>query len=97
MNLSQVVDALPPLVYVRRGELVVQFATPADLVGRVAELSSVLALLDQESSRAADPRGRNKQLPRTSGNGGARGQLEVESSAGAVGDGRADGSAEGRS
>ncbi len=96
MNLSQVIDALPPLVYLRRGELVVQFATPADLVGRVAELSSVLTQLDQESSRAGDTRGRNRPLARTSGNGGTRGQLEPESGDGSVGEGRADGSADNR-
>lgn len=80
MTLSQVVEALPPLVYLRRGELVVQFATPADLVGRVAELSSVLTLLDQESSRTGDQRGRNKPLPRVSGNGGTRGQGDLDPS-----------------
>ena len=88
MNLAQVVDVLPPLVYVRRGELVVQFATPADLVGRVAELSSVLTLLDHEANRAGDGRGRTKQLPRVPGNGGARGQLDSES--GTAGDGTAE-------
>ena len=78
MTLSQVLEVLPPLVYLRRGELVVQFAAPADLVGRVAELSSVLTLLDQESGRTGDQRGRNKQLPRISGNGGARGQGDLD-------------------
>jgi hypothetical protein len=88
MNLLQVVEVLPPLVYLRRGELVVQFAGPADLVGRVAELSSVLTLLDQESSRTGDARGRAKQLPRVPGSVGGRGQLEPES--GTVGDGAAE-------
>ncbi len=91
MNLSQVVDVLPPLVYVRRGELVVQFATPADLVGRVAELSSVLSQLDQESNRTGDARGRTKQLPRVPGSAGVRSQLEPESGTGG------DGAAESRS
>jgi len=94
MNLSQVVEVLPPLVYARRGELVIQFATPADLVGRVAELSAVLTQLDQESSRTADPRGRNKPLARTSGNVGARGQLELEAGDGSVGERKANGSAD---
>ena len=96
MNLTQIVEALPPLVYARRGELVVQFASPADLVGRVAELSAVLTQLDQESSRAGDTRGRTRPLSRASGNGGTRGQLEPESSDGSVGESRADGSADNR-
>jgi hypothetical protein len=89
MNLTQVIDALPPLVYARRGELVVQFATPADLVGRVVELSSVLTQLDQESSRTADPRNRNRPLARTAGNGGTRGQLGPEAVDGSVGKSKA--------
>jgi hypothetical protein len=93
MNLSQVIEVLPPLVYIRRGELVVQFATTADLIGRVAELSSVLTQLDQESSRTADPRGRNRPLARTAGNGGTRGQLEPEAGDGTVGESKAGGSA----
>ena len=88
MNLSQVVDALPPLVYVRRGELVIQFATLADLVGRVAELSSVLSQMDQESNRTGDARGRTKQLPRVPGSASIRVQLEPES--GTAGDGAGD-------
>ena len=92
MNLAQVVEVLPPLVYVRRGELVVQFATPADLVGRIAELSLLLTQLDQESSRTGDTRGRSSRpLARSSGNGGTRGQLEPEANDGSGGEGRADG------
>jgi hypothetical protein len=37
MNLSQIIEALPPQVHIRRGELVIHFSTPADLIGRVAE------------------------------------------------------------
>ena len=89
MNLLQVVEVLPPLVYVRRGELVIQFATPADLVGRVAELSSLLTLLDQDSGRTGDARGRTKQLPRVPGTGSVRGQQETES--GTAGEGATEG------
>jgi hypothetical protein len=94
MNLTQIVEALPPLVYARRGELVIQFATPADLIGRVAELSSALGQLDQESSRTGDTRGRSRSLARTSGNGSTRGQLESEAADGPVAENRADSSAE---
>lgn len=88
MNLLQVVEVLPPLVYVRRGELVIQFATPTDLVGRVAELSSLLTLVDQESGRTGDGRGRTKQLPLIPATGGVRGQEEPE--AGTAGEGAAE-------
>ena len=78
MNLTQIFEVLSPLVYIRRGELIVQFGTPTDLVGRVAELSSVLTLLDQETRRRGDTRVRSKQLPRVAGTGSARGQVESE-------------------
>lgn len=42
MNLSQIIEALPFQVYVRRGELVIHFSTPADLIGRLADHSSQL-------------------------------------------------------
>jgi hypothetical protein len=87
VNLSQLVEVLPRLVYMRRGELVIQFATPADFVARVAELSSVLTQLDQESSRTGDVRGRNKQAPAVSGTSSTRGQSKSESSGVSVGDG----------
>ena len=51
MNLSQIIETLPPQVYVRRGELVIHFSTPADLVNRVAETSAALSDLE----RPADP------------------------------------------
>jgi hypothetical protein len=44
MNLSQIIEALPLQVYVRRGELVIHFSTPADLVSRVPETSAVLSV-----------------------------------------------------
>jgi len=46
MNLTQIIEALPLQVYVRRGELVIHFSSPADLVNRLAETSSALAELD---------------------------------------------------
>ena len=48
MNLAQIIDALPLQVYVRRGELVIHFSTPADLVSRIAETSASIADLDRQ-------------------------------------------------
>ena len=48
MNLAHIVDALPPQVYLRRGELVIQFSTPADLVSRLAETAAALAELERQ-------------------------------------------------
>jgi hypothetical protein len=52
MNLAQIIEALPLQVYVRRGELVIHFSTPADLVNRLTETSAALSDLDRR------PRGR---------------------------------------
>lgn len=49
MNLSQIIEALPLQVYVRRGELVIHFSTPADLINRLAETSAVLSDLDRQA------------------------------------------------
>ena len=49
MNLSQIIEALPLQVYVRRGELVIHFSTPADLIGRLAETSAALSDLDRQA------------------------------------------------
>ena len=46
MNLAQIIAALPLQVYVCRGELVIHFSTPTDLVNRLAETSAALADLD---------------------------------------------------
>jgi hypothetical protein len=73
MFISQVVEALPPLVYVRRGELVIQFDNPSDLVWRVAKLSAVLTQLDQESGRAADSKTRGARTGGRGTNGAVRG------------------------
>ena len=52
MNLSQIIEALPLQVYVRRGELVIHFSTPADLIGRLAETSAALSDLDRQTDTA---------------------------------------------
>jgi hypothetical protein len=40
MNLAQIINALPLQVYIRRGELVIHFSSPTDLVSRLAETSA---------------------------------------------------------
>ena len=49
MNLAQIIEVLPLQVYVRRGELVIHFSTPADLIGRLAEASAALSELDRQA------------------------------------------------
>jgi hypothetical protein len=46
MTVAQIIEALPLQVYVRRGELIIHFSSPSDLVNRVAETSAALADLD---------------------------------------------------
>jgi len=87
MFISQVVEALPPLVYVRRGELVIQFDNPSDLVWRVAKLSAVLTQLDQESGRAADSKTRGARAGGRGTNGAVRGAGESDSGGEAASDG----------
>jgi hypothetical protein len=68
MNLTQVVEALPLQVYVRRGELVIHFSTPADLANRVAETSAALSELE----RPADPSRTNEKADRAGRRGNGR-------------------------
>jgi hypothetical protein len=85
MNLTQIIEALPPQVYVRRGELVIHFSNPADLVSRIAETSAAIADLD----RQADPlrtdgkadRGR-RGAGRSVGSTTSRSEAETESPSG---------------
>jgi hypothetical protein len=85
MNLSQIIEALPPQVYVRRGELVIHFSTPADLIGRLAETSAVLSDLDRQADTSrpdgkAD-RGGRRESTRSILTGGARSEVDPEGSA----------------
>jgi hypothetical protein len=84
MNLSQIIEALPLQVYVRRGELVVHYSTPADLVNRVVETSAVLTDLDRKTD-ISRPDGKADRAARC---GGSR----TASTGGARPDGDADGS-----
>jgi len=57
MNLAQIVEALPPRVYLRSGELVIHFSTPVDLVGRIAETQAAFSALDKLEPARPDSRG----------------------------------------
>ena len=78
MNLAQIIEALPLQVYVRRGELVIHFSTPADLINRVAETSAALSELD----RQADP----SRIDGKPERGGRRGGRSVSTGARPEGD-----------
>jgi len=85
MNLIQIIEALPPQVYVRRGELVIHFCSPADLVSRIVEASAALSDLDHqaEPSRTdgkAD-RGGRRGSSRSVSIGGSRSEVDPEGSA----------------
>jgi hypothetical protein len=60
MNLSQIIDALPLQVYLRRGELVIHFSTPGDLVARVAETQAALSALERPELTRSDTRTRGR-------------------------------------
>jgi hypothetical protein len=82
MNLAHIIEALPLQVYVRRGELVIHFSTPADLVNRLAETSAALSDLDRqaETSRTegkAD-RASRRGSSRSAVTGGARSEVDPE-------------------
>ena len=82
MTLSQVIEELPPQVYVRRGELVIHFSTPADLINRLAETSAALSDLDRQADTSktdgkAD-RGGRRGSSRPVLAGGARSEVDAE-------------------
>jgi hypothetical protein len=49
MHLNDVLEVLPPRVYLRRGELVIHFTSPGDLVGRIAETQAAFSELERPS------------------------------------------------
>jgi len=84
MNLAQIIEALPLQVYVRRGELVIHFSTPADLINRLAETSAALSELDRQTDTPridgkADRGGRRGSC-RSVSTGGARPEGDTEGS-----------------
>jgi hypothetical protein len=66
MNLSQMIEALPPRVYVRSGELVVHFSTPDDLASRIAETHGAFSALERPEAARPDTRARGKATGRSS-------------------------------
>ena len=85
MNLSQIIEALPLQVYVRRGELVIHFSTPADLINRLTETSAALSELDRQADTSridgkAD-RGGRRGSSRSVSTGSARPEGDAEGSA----------------
>jgi hypothetical protein len=84
MNLAQIIEALPLQVYVRRGELVIHFSTPADLVNRVAETSTALSDLDRQADTprtdGKSDRGARRGSSRSVLSGNGRSEVEPEGS-----------------
>src|SRR6478736_170793 len=60
MNLAQVIEVLPPRVYLRSGELVIHFSTPGDLVARVVETQAALSALERPELTRSDTRMRGR-------------------------------------
>jgi hypothetical protein len=84
MNLAQIIEALPLQVYVRRGELVIHFSTPADLINRLVETSAALSELDRQADTS--------RIDGKSDRGGRRGSSRSVSTGGVRPEGDAEGS-----
>ena len=78
-NLLEIIQCLPPQVYLRRGELIIHFSNPADLVARVVETAGILEDLATPDARPADRQARGRK-PRASGSANGAG-LDSESAA----------------
>jgi hypothetical protein len=79
MNLEQIIDSLPPRVYLRSGELVIHFSTPGDLVARVTETQAALSAIDRPEPLRSDARTRGRIGGRSAsiGQGEMTGATEV--------------------
>lgn len=66
MNLAQILETLPPRVYLRSDELVIHFSTPGDLVARVAETQAALSGLERPELPRSDARMRGRTNGRCS-------------------------------
>jgi hypothetical protein len=63
INISQIIEALPSQVYLRRGVLVVHFSDPADLIGRDQEIAAALGELSPtDSARDVDRPSRARRV-----------------------------------
>jgi len=95
MNFTQIIEALPPRVYVRSGELVIHFSNPGDLIARVAETQAALSALERPEPARPDTRLRGKANGRSTsiGHGESTSVTEVENypmSAGKTSEGKED-------
>ena len=86
MNLAQIIETLPPRVYLRSGELVIHFSTPGDLVARVAETQAALSALERPELTRSDTRLRGRTNGRSTliGHAESTGVTEVENYAGSA-------------
>ena len=86
MNLVQVIEALPPRVYLRSGELVIHFSTPGDLVARVSETQAAFSALERPELTRSDSRIRGRTNGRSSsiGHGESTSGTEVDTYAGSA-------------
>ena len=66
MNLAQILETLPPRVYLRSGELVIHFSTPGDLIARIGETLAALSALERPELARPDTRTRGKTNGRSS-------------------------------
>src|ERR1700687_4574483 len=76
MNLTQIIEALPQQVYLRRGELVIHFSDSADLITRVQETAAAFGEMlsaAPEANRDCDRPNRARR-PRGVTNGEAASQ-----------------------
>jgi hypothetical protein len=76
MTLAQIIEALPLQVYVRRGELVIHFSSPSDLVNRVAETSAALAEMNPFPAEGKPDRVGRRATSRSFAVGGGRSEVE---------------------
>ena len=94
MNLAQILEMLPPRVYLRSGELVIHFSTPGDLVARVAETQAALSELERPDLSRPDARTRGRANGRSSStaitHGEATSVVEGPGSLGRLSDGKED-------
>ena len=65
MNLAEIIKTLQPRVYIRSGELVIQFSTPGDLIARVAETQAALSELERPELSRSDARTRGRTKGRS--------------------------------
>jgi hypothetical protein len=84
MNLAQILETLPPRVYIRAGELVIHFSTPGDLVARVAETQAALSGLERPELSRSDARTRGRTNGRSTSHGESTNVTEVENYAGSA-------------